>query len=66
MAHFSNTRQDDRADLLAYLDGVAVGTATGRRHLDDRDSPLSYVSVRVLRDARRRYRVRPDRGRAAA
>lgn len=53
-AHFAATRQDDRADLLAYLDGVPVGTATGRRHFSDRGSPLALVSVRVLREARRR------------
>jgi hypothetical protein len=34
-AHFSETRQDDRADLLAYLDGEPVGTATGRRHFEE-------------------------------
>lgn len=53
-AHFSETRQDDRADLLAYLDGAPVGTATGRRHFENRESPLAAVSVRVLREARRR------------
>jgi GNAT superfamily N-acetyltransferase len=53
-AHFAETRQDDRADLLAYLAEVPVGTATGRRHFSDRESPLALVSVRVLREARRR------------
>jgi mycothiol synthase len=53
-AHFAETRQDDRADLLAYLDGTPVGTATGRRHFENRDSPLAFVSVRVLEQARRR------------
>jgi GNAT superfamily N-acetyltransferase len=53
-AHFSGTRQDDRADFLAYLDDEPVGTATGRRHFENRESPLAYVSVRVLREARRR------------
>jgi GNAT superfamily N-acetyltransferase len=53
-AHFSGTRQDDRADFLAYLDDEPVGTATGRRHFANRESPLAYVSVRVLREARRR------------
>ena len=53
-AHFSSSRQDDRADLLAYLDGQPVGTATGRRHFEDRDSRFATVSVRVRREARRR------------
>lgn len=53
-AHFAETRQDDRADFLAYLDDEPVGTATGRRHFENRDSPLAYVSVRVLGAARRR------------
>lgn len=53
-AHFAETRQDDRADFLAYLDHEPVGTATGRRHFENRESPLAYVSVRVLRGARRR------------
>jgi mycothiol synthase len=53
-AHFAETRQDDRADLLAYLEDEPVGTATGRRHFENRESPLAYVSVRVLREARRR------------
>lgn len=53
-AHFSGTRQDDRADFLAFLEDEPVGTATGRRHFENRESPLAYVSVRVLREARRR------------
>jgi GNAT superfamily N-acetyltransferase len=53
-AHFAETRQDDRADFLACLEDEPVGTATGRRHFENRESPLAYVSVRVLREARRR------------
>lgn len=53
-AHFAETRQDDRADFLAYVDDMPVGTATGRRHFEDRESPLFLVSVRVLRGARKR------------
>lgn len=37
-----------------FLEDEPVGTATGRRHFENRESPLAYVSVRVLREARRR------------
>ena len=52
--HFSETRQDDRLDLLAVRDGEPVGTATVRRYHDNRDARVAFVSVRVLRAHRHR------------
>ncbi|MCY1035343.1 GNAT family N-acetyltransferase [Corallococcus sp. BB11-1] len=51
--HFSDSRQDDRIDLLAVRDGIPVGTATARRYHDNRDAQVAFVSVRVLRPHRR-------------
>jgi GNAT superfamily N-acetyltransferase len=61
-AHFAGTRQDDRADFLAYLDDKPVGRATGRRHFENRDSPVAFVSLRVLQEARGRGVRRHWRG----
>ncbi|WP_224248828.1 GNAT family N-acetyltransferase [Hyalangium gracile] len=52
--HFSETRQDDRIDLLAVVDGAPVGTATARRFHDNRDARVAFVSVRVLKAHRHR------------
>jgi GNAT superfamily N-acetyltransferase len=47
-------RRLDHLDLVAELDGVAVGAATASRLLADARGELGYVSLRVLAEARRR------------
>ncbi|MGZ4389841.1 MAG: GNAT family N-acetyltransferase [Gaiellaceae bacterium] len=54
-AAFAGARaQAWRLDLVAFHDGSPVGVGSVGRHWVDPEGPVAYVSVRVLRDARRR------------
>ncbi|MGZ4352609.1 MAG: GNAT family N-acetyltransferase, partial [Gaiellaceae bacterium] len=54
-AAFADARaQAWRLDLVALLDGEPAGVGSVGRHWVDPEGPVAYVSVRVLRGARRR------------
>ena len=53
-AYLEHIKAPGRIDLLAELDGEPVGAAFVERHGDDPAGPEGWVSVRVLREFRRR------------
>ncbi len=53
-AYLEHIKAPGRVDLLAELDGEPVGAAFVERHGDDLAGPEGWISVRVLREYRRR------------
>lgn len=54
MAYLEHIKAPGRVDVLAELDGEPVGAAFVERHGDDPAGPEGWMSVRVLREFRRR------------
>jgi mycothiol synthase len=53
-AYVEEIRRPERLDLVAWVDGEPAGCAFVEPHADNVEGPVAWVSVRVLREWRRR------------